>query len=339
MEEMAEARRCMYLLLRAPEFEPGAESVPPAARIHESALIFKDIERGLPLTFEVSVDGCRCPALAAALEKAEESGLVSSGDGGYSLTPTGTKAAAPAWDEVDILDHMRASEAKDVMNRLGPKGAVAYLYSAFPGVWNDRKTGVKANIWGSTTAYAMFREAGLSMTRCSAMAGMDYFSFMLDVAKKGIVTYPVPVDEMRKDIESLSLPEKVAGGPTGGPPPDPRELERAPMVRARLPEGEKTIRIPGPDPDEKSSHMGAGDGMVVDAFHAKHENRLVMTADMNIRKKCKILGVSQIDTLGFVALSQRSGNGDRQEAVRAYDQMAKQQRPGITRDEFLSLLK
>ncbi|CAI9831613.1 hypothetical protein IBTHAUMO2_320039 [Nitrosopumilaceae archaeon] len=180
--EVDEARRDMYLLLRATEFERGSERITRAERIHEALFVLWS-RRGLAAgDFEIKRDGCRSPSLAHALEEAVRSGeVVHETDAGldtYSLTDSGIAAAGEAWDAAGIDERADASEAKYAVSGISGRELASFLYAAFPEVWNDPAARAEAARGGFDAACSMYDKGKITISRAASMAGMGYEEFM-----------------------------------------------------------------------------------------------------------------------------------------------------------------
>ena len=60
--ETDEARRHMYLLLRAPDFMRDSEEIPKTERIHEALFVFRSAMRLPPGGLVIKGDGCHGPS-------------------------------------------------------------------------------------------------------------------------------------------------------------------------------------------------------------------------------------------------------------------------------------
>ncbi|CAI9832772.1 MAG: hypothetical protein MPJ05_08550 [Nitrosopumilus sp.] len=202
-----EAKRHMYLLLRAPEFERGSERITKAERIHESLFVFRRTRRLPAGDLVIKKDGCHSPSLDLALKEAVESGEVThERDGGldrYSLTDKGIGAAVDAWDAADLTERVDASMSKDQVADINYRELVSFLYGEFPDTWVDPAMKEKALEWGFEAACLMHDRAKVSIGCGARMAGMDYESFMKAFMAAGYVMCKGTDEEMEKFVDEL----------------------------------------------------------------------------------------------------------------------------------------
>ncbi|CAI9831879.1 hypothetical protein IBTHAUMO2_460002 [Nitrosopumilaceae archaeon] len=205
--EMDEARRHMYLLLRAPDGPMDSEEIPKVERIHEALFVFRRARRLPPGDFVIKKDGCRSTSLDLALKDAVESGEVKHDpEGGldtYSLTERGIAAAKEPWDASDLIEQADASTAKDQVADIDHKELVSFLYAEFPKTWTDPDMKKKAAEWGFEAACSMHRRGKVSITTASWMSGMDYEGFMRAYAAAGNISCPGTVEDIRRDLKAF----------------------------------------------------------------------------------------------------------------------------------------
>ncbi|MDA7942850.1 MAG: hypothetical protein MPJ06_02410 [Nitrosopumilus sp.] len=205
--ETDEARRHMYLLLRAPEFRRGLEGIPAAERIHEALFVFRSIRRLPAGDLVIKKDGCYSPSLDLALKEAVESGeVVRETAGGverYSLTDGGLAESRGPWDAAEEDERIEAAEAKDQVNEITDRELVSFLYAEFPETWTDPDMKKKAREWGFEAACSMYDRAKVSITTGSWMAGMDYEGFMKALMAGGYMKCRESAEEMRKNVDEI----------------------------------------------------------------------------------------------------------------------------------------
>ncbi|MDA7999489.1 MAG: hypothetical protein MPI82_06510 [Nitrosopumilus sp.] len=231
-----EARRHMYLLLRAPDFKRGSEGIPAVERIHEALYLFRSTRRLPPGDLVIKKDGCHSPSLDMALKEAVESGeVVRETVGGierYSLTDRGLAESRGPWDAAEENERIEAVEAKYYVNEITDRELVAFLYAEFPETWTDPDMKKKAREWGFEAACSMYDRAKVSITTGSWMAGMDYEGFMKAFMAAGYVMCKGTEEELEKFVDDLikrnnangrrhpGEADRVAGGvPARGPGP------------------------------------------------------------------------------------------------------------------------
>ena len=198
--ETDEARRCMYMLLRATAFRRGSEGIPAAERIHEALFVFWRRRRLEGGDFEIKTDGCHSPSLALALEAAVSSGEVTHDQEGgldrYSLTDSGLAAARGAWDAADLAEQADASLVKYQVAGIGHKELVSFLYGEFPETWTDPGMKKKAGEWRFEAAYSMHDRGKVPIGCGARMSGMDYEGFMRAYAAAGYVTFKTTAEDL-----------------------------------------------------------------------------------------------------------------------------------------------
>ncbi|MDA7999490.1 MAG: hypothetical protein MPI82_06515 [Nitrosopumilus sp.] len=205
--ETDEARRCMYMLLRATAFRRGSEGIPAAERIHEALFVFWRRRRLPGGDFEIKKDGCYSPSLALALEEAVRSGEVAhevvGGLDAYSLTERGIAAAKGPWDAAELRERVDASMAKYKMTDINYKELVSFLYGSFPDTWKDPPMKSKAKEWGFEAACSMYDRAKVSIGGGARMSYMDYEEFIWAFAAAGYTTFKTTVEELDRFIDEL----------------------------------------------------------------------------------------------------------------------------------------
>ncbi|MDA7991297.1 MAG: hypothetical protein MPK30_09415 [Gammaproteobacteria bacterium] len=200
----------MYLLLRAPEFEPDSERIHAVERIHESLFVFRSVRRMPVGDFEIKKDGCHSPSLALALEESVRSGEVLHEKIGdldrYSLTAEGVTAAGGPWGAADPLEREEAVETKDQIGGTSYRELVSFLYAEFPETWMDPAMKKKAKEWGPEAACSMYDRAKVSISSAARMHGTTYEGFMRAYAAAGYVTFKTTAEEIDGDLDELDGP-------------------------------------------------------------------------------------------------------------------------------------
>ncbi|MDA7943688.1 MAG: hypothetical protein MPJ06_06760 [Nitrosopumilus sp.] len=205
--ETDEAKRHMYLLLRAPDFKRGSEGIPAAERIHEALFVFRRTRRLPPGDLVIKKDGCHSPSLDLALKEAVESGEVTHERDGnverYSLTDRGLAESKAAWDAAERLERIEAVEAKYYVNEITDRELVSFLYGKFPDTWTDPAMKKKGLAWGFEAACSMYDRAKVSIGGGARMAGMSYEGFMKAFMAAGYVMCKGTEEELEKFVDEL----------------------------------------------------------------------------------------------------------------------------------------
>ncbi|CAI9832770.1 MAG: hypothetical protein MPJ05_08540 [Nitrosopumilus sp.] len=205
--EMDEARRHMYLLLRAPEGLIHSEEISKTERIHEALFVFRRTRRLPPGDLVIKKDGCHSPSLDMALKEAVESGeVVRKMEGGverYSLTDRGLAESKGPWDAAERLERIEAVEAKYYVNDITDRELVSFLYGKFPDTWTDPAMKKKGLAWGFEAACSMYDRAKVSIGGGARMAGMDYESFMRALMAAGYMKCNKSAEEMQKNVDEI----------------------------------------------------------------------------------------------------------------------------------------
>ncbi|CAI9831882.1 hypothetical protein IBTHAUMO2_460005 [Nitrosopumilaceae archaeon] len=205
--EADEARRHMYLLLRAPDQLIDSEKIPRAERIHEALFVFKSTLRLPPGDLVIKKDGCHSPSLDLALKYAVESGGVRreevGGVGRYWLTERGLAESRGPWDAAEQDERIEAVEAKYQVNDITDEELVSFLYAEFPETWTDPQVRAEAMEWGLEAACSMYDRAKVSLTTGSWMAGISYGEFMEAFAVSGYVTFKGTAEDIQRDLKAI----------------------------------------------------------------------------------------------------------------------------------------
>ncbi|MDA7941522.1 MAG: hypothetical protein MPJ06_04930 [Nitrosopumilus sp.] len=197
------ARRDMYMLLRATEYNRDTDPITPTERIHEAFYVFKHAKRGYEGDFEIKKDGCHSPSLERAIEEAVGSGEVVRDEfkaGAYWLTPSGIEAAEGPWRAAGLLERTFASDAKDKMTGISDRELIAYLYGYFPRAWTDPGMRTKAGEWGFDAACTLYERAKITITEGARMSGMAYAEFMWAYSATGRPLCTETTDDINREL-------------------------------------------------------------------------------------------------------------------------------------------